>query len=179
MSLTRVATLMICGLSVLIAAGCSAPEGGRDPRIGLAASVLPNAGLEAQGSILWKRRATVDWHLEASITQQVIDDTDFATDGNPAAGDFTQAGLSLRAVTAARDRRHWTLRTGVVWFRARGEPNVIDEPGDYFGLRIGVGFETDLSPRWSMGPELAVIPAWGEGEFVILPQVTWGVRWRL
>lgn len=166
------------GVLALATAACQAPEGGRDPRLGLAASILPNVGLEAQGSVLWKRRPEVDWRIEASVAQQFLDDEDFVTDGNPAAGDLTQVGLSLRAVTAAKDRRHWTLRTGLVWIRARGAPNIIEEAGDYVGLRIGLGFETDLTPRWSIGPEIALIPAWGEGEFELVPQFTWGVRWR-
>ena len=166
-------------LALALAVATVACHSPAEPRVGLAASVLPNVGLEATGSVLWKRRPRVDWRVEASVAQQFIDDKDFADDGNPGAGDFTQVGLSLRVVTAARERRHWTLRVGPVWFRARGAPNLIDEAGDYVGLRIGLGFETDLTPRWSLGPEIALISAWGEGNFELVPQLTWGVRWRL
>lgn len=178
-AVSTVGSLVLALGAPFTVAGCSAPEGGRAPRVGLAGSVLPNAGLEAQGSVLLQRRPRVDWRLEASVTQQFYDDSDIVDDGNPEAGDFTQVGLSLRALTAAHERRHWTLRAGPVWFRARGRPNLVDEAGDYLGLRVGVGFETDLSERWSMGPELALITAYGEGKWELVPQLTWGVRFGL
>lgn len=166
-------------LAAFAPGACLAPRGAREPRVGLALSALPNLGLEAQGSVRLAVRGETDWRAELAVAEQFLDDENLARDGNPGAGDWTQVGLSLRALTSPAERHHWTARIGAIWFRARGEPNVIDLPGDYVGLRLGLGFETDLGRSWSFGPELALIPAYGEGEFVLVPQVTWGVRWRL
>ena len=169
-----------CPLGALFLASCTALEPERDPRLGLAASVLPNLGVETTATTRLLRRGDVDWRAELSIAQQFLDDEDLADDGRVSAGDWTQAGLGLRWITHVEEKRHWTARLGFIWARARGVPNIVNDPGDFVGIRFGLGYESDLTPALSMGPELAVIPTYGgDGhEFDVVPQLTWGFRWR-
>jgi hypothetical protein len=163
-------------LGVLLAA-CAAPETGRGPRFGLAGSAVPNLGVEGALEIPVGRRGDTLLAADLHLVQQFLDDEDLADDGNPEAGDWTQAGLALRAITDADDEGHWTFRVGPEWFEARSNPNIVDEPGHYVGLRVGLGFERDLTPGVSMGPEVSFLLAWGEGTFEWVPQLVWGLRW--
>ena len=186
---------------VALLGACAAP---RVETVALGASLLPNAGLEASvaGPLSFGERregvrassadsgaAAADssapdgwlYEWEVNATQQFLDDEFLADDGAPAAGDWSQAGVSVRAIMNPGDRTRWILRGGLQWFRARGEPNIVDEPGDYFGVRLGLAFETPLTERVSMGPELAVMPSYGgdRDEFRLVPQITWALRYSL
>lgn len=116
---------------------------------------------------------------EANVTLQPVDDETLADDGNPEAGTWTQAGLSLRLDRPLSEGTRWTLRGGPQWFEAKDEPNIVDAPGHYVGLRLGIGFETLFGDGLRGGPEVAVLPVWGgdEHEFRLVPQLTWTLRW--
>jgi hypothetical protein len=67
-------------------------------------------------------------------------------------------------------------------FRANGEPNWVDTPGNWAGPYAGVGFETELTPSLSVGPSLTflgAIPFEGDEGLVLTPQLTWGLTWWL
>ena len=68
---------------------------------------------------------------------------------------------------------------GVAWFRARGEPNIVQEPGDYEALYAGFGFETHLTESITMGPELSLMLALREksSSFDFVPQFNWHITW--
>ena len=73
-----------------------------------------------------------------------------------------------------------TDHESVAMFRARGIPNIVQEPGDYAGVYAGFGFETQLSESVSMGPELSLMPATMEGggsDFYWVPQLNWHITW--
>jgi hypothetical protein len=172
----RAAVLCLC-LAPL--AGCAA-TGSRDLGLGLGLSLLPNIGLAAQGSQVMRETPDWTWSGELELTHQFIDEESLSDDGNPPAGDWTQVQLGLLWASHPEGRRHWTHRAGMFWFRALGEPNIIDDPGDYVGLYYGAGYRTDFGPHLSMGPELALLGAFREGGGVVevVPQFTWRVIWR-
>jgi len=157
----------------LLAGACRAPESGCDPRIGVGPSFLPNIGVA--GNVDWRLSALGAGELraDANLTQQFLDDEDFVDDGNESAGDWTQISLGLRYVATPDDEASWESFVGPVWFHARGEPNIIDEPGRYVGVRAGLGYHVRLSPRFSMGPSLAVVYGWDGGGPARFPQLTW------
>lgn len=142
--------------------------------MGLAPSVLPNLGLMASLAVPLKARR--EHHLELRFTDQFLDDKTLADDGNPEAGNWAQIDLGWLRLSPAS--RGWSARLALTAFEARGEPNLLDEPGEYWGLVAGLGWFEELAPGWWLGPELALIGASGPDPFVLIPQLTWGLRWR-
>lgn len=162
------------GTALLLLGALSACAGVPPPSLGLAPSVLPNLGL--MGSLAQPLAPESRHHGELRFTQQFVDDKLLADDGNPEAGDWTQIDLGWLCLP---DRpRGWSARVALTVFEARGEPNLVDEAGDYGGLLAGVGWFAELAPGWWVGPELAVIAAAGPEEPVVFPEITWGLRWR-
>jgi hypothetical protein len=161
------------GCSWLVAlafgAACRAPE------LALAPSFLPNLGLAA--SVAAPLGETSPWRLEARFTDQFVDDKSFADDGNPESGDWTQLDLGLLRFWPWNADRAWTLRFGVVGLEARGEPNLVDEAGDYWGGYCGVGRFWRFGRGFAFGPELTLVAATGPDPQVLIPQLTWGFRW--
>ncbi len=158
------------------ALGCRAPEE-RRADLGLAVSFLPNLGLAGSASAALRTTQTWEWRAEARFSDQFLDDKTFADNGLPEAGDWTQLELGLRARRASEEGRHWVVRFGALGFEARGETNLVDEAGDYLGLYLGAGLETDIGRGFSIGPEFNLIAASGPDEFALVPQITWGLRW--
>ena len=168
-----------------IGAGCASPSAPRgDPwrgvDAGLGFSALPNAGLAGSVAKRVRRDATKDWFAQLELTQQFFDYSDVTGDGNPAAGDWTQVQAGLKLLYGPDEKRHWIARFGAVWFEARGEPNIVNHPGEYWGAYVGVGFETRITEHLLIGPELTVMPAYDfDGHHVaIVPQLTWRLLWR-
>jgi len=160
------------------ALGCRAPEGGRQVDLGLAPSLLPNLGLAASTSAAIARSPSYEWRAEARFTDQFVDDKTFADNGLPEAGNWTQLELGLRGLSTPEERSHWIVRFGAIGFDALGEPNLIEEPGDYLGVYGSFGRETDFGHGFSIGPEISLVAASGPDPFVLFPQLTWGIRWR-
>jgi hypothetical protein len=163
-------------LLTLLLAACQTPDGARGPDLELTPSVLPNLGLALTGSVPLQVGRSGEARLEARFTDQFLDDKNIAPNGDPRAGDWTQLDLGVRW-NQHGERRFWTLRAGLTGFRARGEPNLIDEPGRYVGVYAGVGRRTWLGEHLAFGPELTLIAAHGDDPRVLVPQITWGVLW--
>jgi hypothetical protein len=162
-------------LALGAAAGCHASAGGLRPELGLAASLLPNLGLAAALSAPIHEAGA--WQLEARFTDQFLDDKSFADNGLPEAGNWTQLDLGLLRLSPWEDERAWSFRFGLTGFEARGEPNLADEAGEYFGAYCGVGRFRRFGRSFAIGPELTLVVATGPDPRVVIPQLTWGLRW--
>jgi len=173
----RIAPLTLLLLALM--AGCKGLEGGEDLSVGTSLSALPNIGLSLSAGQVFERDAERTWAFELEGTHQPWDDEDLADDGNPHAGTITQIQMGVKRTSDPMDSRHWTQRYGVGWFRARGEPNIVQEPGDYEVLYAGIGFETHLTKSISMGPELSLMLALREKQssFDFVPQFNWHITW--
>jgi hypothetical protein len=170
----KVSTLLLALLT-----GCGTTGWGDDLYMGGSLSAVPNIGLSLTAGQVFERDEKREWSFELEMTHQPWDDEDFSSDGNPAAGDITQFHMGVKRSSDPLGHRHWTQRYGFAWFRARGEPNIVQEPGDYAGLYAGFGFETQLTESISMGPELSLTLAdiEGGGEFTPVPQFNWHITW--
>jgi hypothetical protein len=138
--------------------------------------------VSVHGAQLFSEKPAYELWNELELTYQFLDDEDFADDGNPGAGDWTQVRGGLKWSLAPESRRRWTHRAGLFWFRALGEPNVLSESGDYLGLYYGFGYETRATENWTFGPELTLLFAAKEGgtdEFALVPQLAWRVSFSL
>ena len=145
--------------------------------MGLSPSFLPNLGVTGTvGHELGPWRGG-DWALEAEATQQFLDDTEFTDSENPGAGDWTQFKLGGRWAWPYEDDRWVAVRTGAVWFRARGEPNVINDPDDYLGGYLELGLEARIGEHWVVGPSIATMLVFDEEDSQehVVPQVTWRI----
>ena len=147
--------------------------GANPPTLALAPSLMPNLGLAASVSL--PVRASSAWELEARFTDQFVDDKAFADNGFPEAGNWTQLDLGLLRLVWEEERA-WSTRFGVTGFEARGEPNLVDESGEYLGVYAGVGRFTRFGAL-AFGPEITLIAASGPDPRVLIPQLTWGLRW--
>lgn len=154
-------------LVAMVLPGCRAPS------LGIAPSLLPSVGLAAAVAVPLDEGP---WSIEVRVTDQFLDDKAFADDGNPEAGDWTQLDLGCLWHVPG-EGRSWSARFGLTGFEARGDPNLAEEPGTYVGLYAGIGRWTWLWPGWLFGPELTLLVATGPDERVVIPQLTWGLRW--
>ena len=172
------------GRMALLLLACAMPacrtrlSGGapRDWYAGGGFSAVPQVGLTGGFGKVVKRTQTSDWAAELYAAFQFLDDKDFADDERPGADDVTQIRAGLKHIFSPGHKRHLTIRYGAVWFRADGEhPLIIEGPGDYTGAYLAIGFETDLSARWTLGPEFALLLVDGSGDngFEAVPQFTW------
>ena len=161
------------GLACLAAGALACRTG--PPSVGLAPSLLPNVGLAA--SVAVPLRVDSPWLLEARFTDQFLDDKAFADNGDPEAGGWKQLDLGLLRFSQEEDGRFWSTRFGLVGFRARGEPNLVELPGDYAGVYLGVGRFARFGRGFVFGPELTLVAASGDDPRVLFPQLTGGLRW--
>jgi len=168
-------------LALLCAAGCGVlPTAERDLGATVGFSALPNLGITVGAFQAFRGDELREDALELTSHFQFLDDKDLHDNGDPAAGDFTQFQIGLRRAWTEPLERRWTARGGIAWFRAEGEPNIVQEPGDYLGIYGGIGFEKVLGRGLSIGPDVTLILASREssGKLDVLPQFTWRVSWR-
>ena len=173
------AALLLC----LLATACRSripSDNVRNAFVSAGLSALPQVGVALGGGWRVATRESYDLFIEAEGTVQFLDDTDFNDDGFGGPGTFTQARLGLKHALSPGHKRHVTVRYGVLWFRARGGVTIIDAPGDYVGAYVGLGFETELSERWTMGPEIRILLVNGTGSqgFEVVPQFAWHLIFR-
>ncbi len=164
--------------ALLIAASCaSSPTQPRDVSWSVGASALPNLGLTTGMDQVFHRSGETSYALEALFTFQPWDDEDVISDGHPHAGDFAQFQLGVKRARPSQEDRWWTSRAGAVWFRAKGEPNIVQLPGDYLGLYAGAGFELQVNEHLTMGPDLSllVVSLERSGDVDVVPQLAWRV----
>ena len=142
-------------------------------------SAIPNLGFTAGVDQVFHRQDEKSYALELIATVQPWDDEDLIRDGNPAAGPFVQFQLGVEHTRPGGDNRWWTAHAGAVWFRANGEPNVVQESGDYLGAYAGVGFEWQISEHVTMGPDLSLlfVSLEGSSELDVVPQIAWRFSW--
>lgn len=163
---------------------CGPERGCGDLSLGAHGTLLPNLGASLRVGRVVARDARATWSLELELGAQPLDDKDLidsdVLDGQPSNRGYAQAllGLVRRGQPAAR--RHWVWRAGAFVLDAGDEPNWVDTPGTWAGAYVGVGLELDLTPALSVGPMLTLLagaPLEQDGNFDVVPQLSWGVTW--
>lgn len=155
--------------------GSETPHQGDPWLLGISPSFLPNLGLAATVARevgVWRDGGLA---VEAEFTEQFIDDTSFTDSQNPEAGNWTQAKLGMRWAKPYDIGRWFTLRSGGVWFRARGRPNIINDAGDYYGVFVELGLEVRLGKHLIAGPGISTMFVLDEEDHQehVVPMVTW------
>jgi hypothetical protein len=163
---------------LLALAGCTGvPLQESDLSVNAGLSALPNLGFTVGLEQVFRRAEGTSDSLELLATLQPWDDEDILSDGNPSAGNFAQFQLGVKRDRPLGEDRWWTTHGGVVWFRATGEPNIVQKPGDYLGVYGGVGFQMQVTKNLSIGPDLSLLLVSLErsGEVDVVPQLAWRV----
>ena len=148
---------------------------------GVGGNIIPSVGVSLHaGRVLW-RTEHITGSIEGEVIGQFIDDETFIDDGNPEADPFVQAKLGIKTRNNPDSARHLTFRSGITYFNAGDNPNIVQEPGDYVGVYVGAGFETDLTPNLTVGPELSLTVATQIDQFDIgngiVPTLSWRATW--
>jgi hypothetical protein len=153
-------------LSLVLLAACRSRVAGhpRDWYAGASFSAIPGVGLAAGGGKVLARPEMFDWSGEAQFVWHFLDDKDFADDGFSDHGRMTALRAGFKHTTSPGHKRHATCRYGFQYYRATGQPGIVDETGDYYGAYLGLGFETELGAHWTMGPEISVAFMDGAGD---------------
>lgn len=164
-------------LALACAGGCRTRIAGhpRDWYAGGAFSAIPGVGFAGGGGKVFAQREKHDWAAEAQVVHHPFDDKDLADDGFATHGRMTAVRAGFKHRFSPGHKRGATARYGVQFYRATGTPGIVDRPGDYFGAYAGIGFETELSRRWSMGPEFSIAILEGEGAIgvEVVPTFFW------
>lgn len=162
--------------ALFLASACQSPLGGEDIDLALAASGLPGIGASAGlaqrvGSV---RGLRLD--AEVSWTHQEL------SDEGPRGDDWDQVfgGLRLGDPSEAELRR--SVRAGITWLRADGDPEFLDDPGDYGGVYLGGGLAWRIARSLSSGPELTFSAVDSEGSKSgsgLTAELAWRLVWHL
>jgi hypothetical protein len=164
-------------LVLLLAVGCRsrvATERDSDFYVGAGVSGVPGVGGSVTaGQYFSKRRDLFDFAFEMRATYQGAVEDSATQDGK-----FAQVQAGVRQTLSPGHPQHFYFRYGFGWFRATGDPRVIDIPADYFGGYGAAGYEWRLGDRVWIGPEIAVNYMDGEGSIGAqwLPQAAFNIR---
>ena len=170
---------VLCLGACIATAGCASPLGGENLEIGAGVSGLPRVGGLISVS---QRMHTAPWgrlDFELDLVHQELK-TDESETGHRD-DDFDQVRLGLRWRLEPVEPRTLVLRLGVAWMRIQGDFKYLDEPADYGGGYLGVGYEFPLGDHAVTGPDfsLLLMDAEGTGDSGFVPQLAWRILWKL
>jgi hypothetical protein len=138
-------------------------------------SALPNiGGSVTAGQYMAKRSPKFDYAFEMRLAYQGGDDSPTQD------GEFVHMQAGAKQIASPGHTRRPFFRYGFTWFRANGNPDLIDIPGDYLGVYGGFGYEWDLSRHWTFSPDFSVNLVNGEGstDSEVLPQLNLNFLFR-
>jgi hypothetical protein len=158
-------------LLAILLVGCRSriePERESDLYAGVGVAGIPSIGGQVTGG-QWFSKSSEKSDFAFELRAVVEGGDDSATQN----GGFYEVQMGVKQVLSPGYDNHLYFRYGLQWFRAIGNPNIVDDPGDYFGAFGSVGYEWRLGKRWWFGPEATMILAEGEAALgtEFLPQV--------
>ncbi len=136
----------------------------------------PAAGGAVEFGQVFARSNLANWSFEIEGAFEDLNTPLFGDDGTTG-GTWAQAQGGVKASFLPLRRGHPTARAGFTWFRATEDTKFISGADDYFGFYVGAGYEWDVSPLITTGPEVSVVIAAPEksGDFDVIPQFQWHV----
>ena len=149
--------------------------------VGFGPSYGPDLGGGVEIGVIVARTSMATFAAEVRGTYLYVDNTEVLDLG----GDFVEVGwrqvdVGVKAALAPSSVRHLTLRAGLTFADVRGNLNVVRENGRYYGGYVGFGFETDLSDRFAMGPDvtLSILRNEDGGRIEYVPRLGWHLTWK-
>ncbi len=165
--------LLACLAPALFA--CASPTGEENFELSVGPSFGPDFGFVIGASQQAGETPSTRIDFEFDWTHQTVDEDTLTGDDEY---DQVRAGFRWRWPIERKNR--WSARTGVVWARARGDPDFLDGRGDYGGFYGGIGYEFHLGRHFVMGPDLTVMALSGQGApgTGVVPQLAWRIAWQ-
>ena len=152
----------------------------RDFYAGLSPTLFPGIGASAEFGQVFARTASATWSFEVQATKEYLAPVLGGETGE--GNDFAQIRGGFKVSLSPCACRHLVLRAGATAFRGTGTSDTLDVEGTFNGFYGGLGYEFDLSDRWTTGPEATVLLGFeeggGEDDTVIVPQVGWHLIYR-
>ena len=178
-----------CALALALLSGCATTPAaptryGRQERahefeFATGISTLPGVGtFVGVSQRIWDGpRVRADFETE--LVYQALDD-DVASNGD-VGDDLGQFRFGLRFRRPGNDGPRWIGRFGGTWMRFQGDPVYLDDPRDYGGVYLGVGYEFPLGKRWITGPHVTVhfVASEGVGDSGAVPEAAWRFAFKL
>jgi len=93
-------------------------------------------------------------------------------------GELFQAQAGARQTWSTGRARRPYVRVGLTWVRTTEDRSSFDGPGDYLGAFTGGGYEWDVVPGLSLGPEVTLSVLEGEGSLGFAFLVRFGIQLR-
>ncbi len=158
---------------------CCEPEG----TLGGGLAIGPDVGASINGTYVIRRPSYGEWSAELRVTGLLVDNTEFHHQfetGDP--GEWWQLEGGLKFVAHPEERTHWFGRIGAVVADVNGHADIVDGEGTYYGGYVGIGFETRLTPRITMGPDISFLVLGGgdrDSSVVLVPQFGWTLSYML
>jgi hypothetical protein len=144
---------------------------------GASATALPGLGASAELGQAFLHRPYATWSFEMQATKQTLDGV---FGGRDPGADCAQLLIGVKASFTPERRGHLVGRLGFCALRATGTNDYLDVATTYYGAYAGLGYEWDLSDRWTTGPDVKALVGLreGEGTVEVIPQVGWHlIRW--
>jgi hypothetical protein len=164
-------------LLALVAVGCrtrlqTARESDFYGGVGL--SALPDVGGSVTAGQIGRTTDRFDFAFEMRASYQGGDDSPTQD------GEFFHIQAGVKQTASPGHPRRLFFRYGMTWFRANGDPRILDQRGDYLGVYGGVGYEWDLSEHWTLSPDVTANVVNGEGSTGtdFLPQLALSLLFR-
>ena len=137
--------------------------------------VLPTFGGGVGIGQVFSRTNLATWSFETTAVYMPLSDTlQGETDG-----DFGAFRAGVKATFQPRGCGHWVARAGATFLRNTGDTSVLAQQGDYVGIYAGIGYEWDITPHLSTGPEVLAYIVDQEGltdiDIEVVPQFLWHV----
>lgn len=139
---------------------------------GGSALLSPAVGGTLELGQVFARTNLADWSFEIEGGGQSLDAELY---GNTSSGSWAQIQGGVKASFNPLGRGHPTARAGLGWFRTTEPTEFVDIAGDYVCFYVGAGYEWDVTPNFTTGPELSVMCGALEGQYegVVVPQFNW------
>ena len=168
--------LLRCVAALTLAGACRSPLGGEDIDLSIAASGLPAFG--ASAGLAQRIGSVHGLRLDAELawTHQELPDE------GPRGDDWDQVFGGVRLGDPANAELRRSLRAGITWLRAEGDPQFLDDPGDYGGVYLGGGLTWRIARSLSSGPELTLSALDSEGSKSgsgFTAELAWRLVWHL
>lgn len=144
---------------------------------GVQAVAFPAWGGAVEFGQVFTRSRLATWSFEGDVNWQNLSSE---IGGTADSGDFAQVRGGIKASLLPCGRGHPTVRAGIGWFRTTERTDWIGNAGDYFAFHAGIGYEFDVTRRFTTGPEITAILAAEEKGFDLkfAPQVRWHFIWK-
>jgi hypothetical protein len=161
---------------------CTPQQNGPRGTIGGGLAFGPDLGASILGTYEFSRSCRAAWSAEVRASWLFFDNATVVNTGNDTTdADWKQLQVGVKVAINPEARTHLTGRAGLVVADVEGNLNLVRQTGTYYGGYVGFGFETQLTPRISVGPDVSVLAMQRDGDdrVYFVPQLGWNLSYAV